>query len=197
MDKYDDYIFGASQFQLFEWIQEDDPELFQRIQKRVNEGRFDLQGVFWVECDLNLPSLESLIRQIYYGGQFAKKHFNRQIRFVWEPDVFGLTGALPQVLIKSGISVICSQKLSQNRFNRFPYHSFVWEGIDGSSVLVHHFPEETYDSRMRADSALKLYNNYIEKDAVPHALMVFGVGDGGGGPSIEHLERYQRIRDIE
>lgn len=197
MDKYDDYIFGASQFQLFEWIQEDDPELFQRIQKRVNEGRFDLQGVFWVECDLNLPSLESLIRQIYYGGQFANKHFNRLIRFVWEPDVFGLTGALPQVLIKSGISVICSQKLSQNRINRFPYHSFVWEGIDGSSVLVHHFPEETYDSRMRADSALKLYNNYVEKDTVPHALMVFGVGDGGGGPSIEHLERYQRIRDIE
>ncbi len=197
MDRYPQYIFGASQYQLFDWIRQDDPHLFSRIKDRVQEGRFELQGAFWVESDLNIPSLESLIRQIYYGRQFTKHHFNQDIDFVWEPDVFGLTSALPQILIKSGIRFICSQKLSQNKINPFPYHSFKWEGIDGSVVLVHHFPEETYDSRMRPASVLKLYQQYKEKDTIPHALMVFGIGDGGGGPGEEHLERYNRICNVE
>lgn len=197
MARYPNYIFGASQYQLFDWIKSDEPELFKSIQKKVFEGKFEPQGIFWVECDLNLPSLESLIRQIYYGKQFVKAHFNQDINYVWEPDVFGLTGALPQILIKSGIDVVLSQKLSQNRHNPLPYHSFKWRGIDGSVVLVHHFPEETYDSRMRPASLLKLYNQYKEKASVPSALMVFGVGDGGGGPGEEHLERYNRIHDLE
>ncbi len=197
MDRYPKYIFGASQYQLFDWIRQDYPQLFSRIRDRVQEGRFELQGVFWVESDLNIPSLESLIRQIYYGRQFTKHYFNKDINFVWEPDVFGLSGALPQILIKSGVRFICSQKLSQNKINPFPYHSFKWEGIDGSMVMVHHFPEETYDSRMRPASVLKLFHQYKEKDTIPHALMVFGIGDGGGGPGEEHLERYNRICNID
>lgn len=197
MDRYPDYVFGASQFQLFDWIFQDDPRLFARVADKVKEGRFELQGVFWVECDLNLPSLESLIRQIHYGREFVMTHFGQDVTYVWEPDVFGLTGALPQILIKSGVKAVCSQKLSQNKVNRFPHHSFGWRGLDGSTVLVHHFPEETYDSRMRPASAMKLVHQYHQKDQIPHALMVFGVGDGGGGPGEEHLERYLRIRDVQ
>ena len=197
MDRYPQYVFGASQYQLFDWIRQDDPGLFKKIQHQVAKGRFELQGCFWVECDLNLPSLESLIRQIHYGQEFIQTYFRQQVRYVWEPDVFGLSGALPQILIKSGVPVICSQKLSQNRINPFPYHSFKWEGIDGSTVLVHHFPEETYDSRMRAASVLKLVDQYKEKKSVPEALMVFGVGDGGGGPGEEHLERFNRIHNVK
>lgn len=196
MERYPNYIFGASQYQLMEWIQQDEPTLFKRIQEKVQRGQFDLQGAFWVECDLNLPSLESIIRQIYYGKQFLKNQFNRDVRFVWEPDVFGLTGALPQILLKSGIDVVLSQKLAQNRINPFPYHSFLWKGIDGSTVAVHHFPEETYDSRMRPASIIKLAQQYKEKDSVPTALMVFGIGDGGGGPGEEHMERFQRISNL-
>ena len=197
MERYPNYVFGASQYQLLDWIQQDEPALFRSIQAKVQQNKFEPQGVFWVECDLNLPSLESLIRQIFYGKQFLKNNFDQDVDFVWEPDVFGLSGALPQILLKSGIDVVLSQKLSQNRINPFPHHSFLWSGIDGSTVLVHHFPEETYDSRMRPASLIKLVQQYKEKDTVPTALMVFGVGDGGGGPGEEHLERFNRIHNLK
>lgn len=197
MDKYENYIFGASQFQLFEWIKEDDPNLYKRLKQKVKNGQFELQGVFWVESDLNIPSGESLIRQIYYGKKFVKDEFGIEIKYLWEPDVFGFTGALPQLLKKSGVEVMFSQKLSQNQINKFPHHSFNWEGIDDSVVTCHHFPEETYDSKVRPQSLQMIKENYIEKDVFPHAMMVYGVGDGGGGPGEEHIERLSRISKLD
>ncbi len=196
MDKYDDYIFGASQYQLFEWVKEDNPDLFQRLKEKVKIGQFELQGVFWVETDLNIPSGESLIRQIYYGKQFVKDEFNLDIDYLWEPDVFGFTGALPQLLKQSGVEVMFSQKLSQNQMNKFPHHTFNWEGIDDSVITCHHFPEDTYDSKVRPESLAKIKDNYIEQDIFPHAMMVYGVGDGGGGPGEEHIERLARIAKL-
>jgi alpha-mannosidase len=196
MDKYDNYIFGASQFQLFEWIKEDNPNLYKRLKQKVKNGQFELQGVFWVESDLNIPSGESLIRQIYFGKKFVKDEFDLEINYLWEPDVFGFSGALPQLLKKSGVDVMFSQKLSQNQINKFPHHSFNWEGIDDSVVTCHHFPEETYDSKVRPQSLWMIKENYIEKDIFPHAMMVYGVGDGGGGPGEEHIERLARISKL-
>ncbi|AXY02414.1 alpha-mannosidase [Vibrio alfacsensis] len=197
LDKYQDYLFGASQYQLFEWVKQDYPQLFSRIQDHVKEGRFELQGCFWVESDLNLVSGESLIRQIMYGRQFTQAHFGQSVNYLWEPDVFGFTAALPQILAKSGVDYIASQKLSQNKINPFPHHTFRWQGLDGSEVIMHNFPEDTYDSRARATSSLKIEANYKEKHICPEALMVYGVGDGGGGPAEEHIERFHRIQDLE
>jgi alpha-mannosidase len=197
MDKYDHYIFGASQYQLFEWVKEDSPKLYQKLKQKVKEGTFELQGVFWVESDLNIPSGESLIRQIYYGKKFVKDEFDMEINYLWEPDVFGFTGALPQILKKSGVDLMFSQKLSQNQMNKFPHHSYNWEGIDDSTITCHHFPEDTYDSKVRPQSLLKIQNNYIEKDIFPKAMMVYGVGDGGGGPGEEHIERLSRLSKLD
>lgn len=197
LDKYSDYLFGASQYQLFEWVKEEQPQLFERIKSHVEQGRFELQGCFWVESDLNLVSGESLIRQIMYGRQFTEQHFGQSVNYLWEPDVFGFTAALPQILSKSGVDYIASQKLSQNKINPFPHHLFRWQGLDGSEVIMHNFPEDTYDSRARATSSLKLEANYKEKHICPEALMVYGVGDGGGGPAEEHIERFQRIQNLD
>ncbi|WP_222939616.1 glycoside hydrolase family 38 C-terminal domain-containing protein [Photobacterium sp. BZF1] len=197
LDKYPDYLFGASQYQLFDWVKDDYPLLFERIKHHVVEGRFELQGCFWVESDLNLVSGESLIRQIMFGRQFTLEHFGQEVNYLWEPDVFGFTAALPQILVKSGVNYIASQKLSQNKINPFPHHLFRWQGLDGSEVIMHNFPEDTYDSRARATSSLRLEANYKEKAIFNEALMVYGVGDGGGGPAEEHIERFQRIKDLE
>lgn len=164
LEKYPDYLFGASQYQLFEWVKEDHPQLFEQIQHQVKQGRFELQGCFWVESDLNLVSGESLIRQIMYGRKFTEQHFGQSVDYLWEPDVFGFTAALPQILSKSGVKYIASQKLSQNKVNPFPHHMFRWQGLDGSEVIMHNFPEDTYDSRARATSSLKLETNYKEKE---------------------------------
>ncbi len=197
IEKYDDYIFGASQQQLFEYVKHDDEKLFMRIKEQVKKNRFEIQGSFWVESDLNIPCGESLIRQIHYGKKFNKEEFDITSNYLWQPDVFGFTASIPQILKKSGLEYMCSQKLSQNMINKFPHHSFKWEGNDDSYVLVHHFPENTYDSRARVNSVLKLERNYIEKDIVPIALLVYGVGDGGAGPGEEHLERIKRIKDLK
>ncbi len=195
--KYEDYVFGASQQQLFEYVKKDDEKLFARIKEQVSNGKFEIQGAFWVESDLNIPSGESLIRQIHYGKKFNQDEFGITSNYLWEPDVFGFTASIPQILKKSGLEFMCSQKLSQNMINKFPHHSFKWIGNDNSHVLVHHFPENTYDSRARASSVLNLEKNYIEKDIVPTALLVYGVGDGGAGPGEEHLERIKRIKDLK
>jgi alpha-mannosidase len=194
---YDDFIFGASQYQLFEWIKEDYPRFYNEIKKEVKNKRFELQGISWVESDLNIPSGESLIRQIYYGKKFLEDEFDIFVDYLWLPDVFGFTGSLPQILVKSGIKYMCSQKLSQNKINRFPYHSFKWSGIDGSTVLVHHFPENKYESSARLSSVYKVKSNYKEADIAPTALLVYGIGDGGGGPGEEHLERIKRIKKLK
>lgn len=197
IDKYPDYIFGASQYQLFHWIKKDYPYFFEKLKKQVAAGRFELQGCFWVECDLNLVSGESLIRQIMHGTQFTQQNFAKKINYVWQPDVFGFPASLPQILKKSGIEYIASQKLSQNKINKFANYLFRWQGLDGSEIIMHNFPEDTYDSRARARSLEYIEQNYKEKEICPYALMVYGVGDGGAGPGEEHIERLTRIRNID
>ncbi|HFO7535420.1 TPA: alpha-mannosidase, partial [Escherichia coli] len=197
IEKYPDYIFGASQYQLFHWIKKDYPYFFEKLKKQIAAGRFELQGCFWVECDLNLVSGESLIRQIMHGTRFTLQNFSKKINYVWQPDVFGFPATLPQILKKSGINYIASQKLSQNKINKFNNYLFRWQGLDGSEILMHNFPEDTYDSRARARSLEYIEQNYNEKEICPYALMVYGVGDGGAGPGEEHIERLTRIRNID
>jgi alpha-mannosidase len=196
MERYPDYVFGASQPQQYQWVKEHYPDLYAQVKARIAQGRWEAQGAMWVEPDTNVPSGESLVRQIVYGMRFFAEEFGTKATILWEPDVFGYTGALPQILRKSGIDCFMTQKLSWNQVTRHPHHTFWWQGIDGSRVLAHLPPEDTYNGPAAPRSILKLEHDYIDKNVSDRALMLFGIGDGGGGPGEEHLERLSREKNL-
>ena len=192
IERYPEYVFGASQPQLFAWMKEHYPVLYARIREAVKAGRIELQGTFWVEPDCSIPCGESFVRQILHGARFFQEEFGKTPNYCWEPDVFGYHGQLPQILRKSGCAFFMTQKLSWNVVNRFPHHAFHWRGIDGTSILAHMLAEETYNSPAAPHSLRKIAGEYAQREVSNHALMVYGIGDGGGGPDAEHLERLQR-----
>ncbi|WP_211746113.1 glycoside hydrolase family 38 C-terminal domain-containing protein [Paenibacillus sp. Marseille-Q4541] len=196
MDRYPDYVFGASQPQLYDWMKQHYPKLYAKIKQRVREGRWEPQGAMWVESDTNVPGGESLVRQILYGKRYFQQEFGMEVKSLWMPDVFGYSASLPQILKKSGVDYMMTQKLSWSEYNRHPHHSFLWEGIDGSSVLTHMPPEDTYNSPAAPRSIVKAERNYLDKNVSEHCLMLFGIGDGGGGPGEEHLERLAREKNL-
>jgi alpha-mannosidase len=192
------YLYGTSQPQQLFWMKQQQPGLYARIKEAVADGRIELQGAFWVEPDTNLPSGESLVRQSLVGRQFLTEEFGisyEDMRLCWLPDTFGYNGNLPQILRKSGMDWIQTIKLSWNKVNNFPYRTFTWQGIDGSSVLVHMPPEGDYNSRAAADGLLRGVLQYPEHD-LETALLVYGAGDGGGGPGEIHLELLEREHDV-
>ena len=197
LERYPDYIFGASQPQQYAWVKEHYPSVYQGIKQRVAEGRWEVQGAMWVESDINVPSGESLIRQILYGKRFFREEFGKDPVCLWQPDVFGYSGSLPQLLVKSGVRHFMTQKLSWNWVTRHPHHTFWWQGIDGSAVLAHMPPEDTYNSSGSPAALAKAAERFIDKDVSDSCLMLFGIGDGGGGPGEEHLERLAREKDLD
>ncbi|BDV32393.1 alpha-mannosidase [Microbacterium terricola] len=198
IDRTDDYIYGTSQPQQMQWMKQEHPALFERMKDAVAAGRMELQGAFWVEPDTNLPSGESLVRQALHGRRFLEEEFGlgrEDMRLCWLPDTFGYNGNLPQILRKSGMDWFQTIKLSWNKVNVFPHRTFHWQGIDGSTVLVHMPPEGDYNSRGAADGLLKGVRQYQERD-LGSALLVYGAGDGGGGPGEVHLEVTRREQDL-
>lgn len=196
LERYPDYVFGASQPQLYDWMKRHYPKLYGEIVRRVNEGRWEPQGAMWVEADTNVPGGESLVRQLLYGKRFFRQEFGQEMKTLWMPDVFGYTASLPQLLKKAGVDYMMTQKLSWSAYNRHPHHTFMWEGIDGSRVLMHMPPEDTYNSPAAPRSIVKAETDYLDKNVSEHCLMLFGIGDGGGGPGEEHLERLSREKNL-
>lgn len=197
MDKYDDYVFGASQPQLYEWTKQHYPALYEKIRDKIEEGRWEVQGAMWVEADTNVSGGEALIRQLLYGKRYFRNEFNKDMKVLWLPDVFGYTASLPQILKKSGVDYFMTIKLSWSKQNKFPHHTFRWLGIDGSEVLTHMPPEGNYNSAATPESIRNTEKNFIDKGVSNECLMLFGIGDGGGGPGAEHLERLQREKNLE
>lgn len=196
METYPDYVFGASQPQLYQWMKESYPQLYKKIKQRVAEGRWEVQGAMWVEADTNVAGGEALVRQVLYGKKFFKEEFDKDIRVLWLPDVFGYSAALPQILKKSGVDYFMTIKLSWNSFNKFPHHTFLWKGLDGSKVLAHMPPEGTYNSSAAPRAILGAEKEFLDKGVSEECLMLFGIGDGGGGPGEEHLERLKREKNL-
>lgn len=192
------YLYGTSQPQQLWWLKQNHPALYERVRAAVAAGRIELQGSFWIEPDTNLPSGESLVRQSLVGRRFLVDEFGldpADMRLCWLPDTFGYNGNLPQILRKSGMDWFQTIKLSWNKVNNFPYRTFTWEGIDGSQVLVHMPPEGDYNSRAAADGLLSGVRRYPEKE-LDTALLVYGAGDGGGGPGEVHLELLDREHSL-
>jgi alpha-mannosidase len=173
------------------------PDLWERMKVRIAEGRIEPTGSMWVEADCNIPSGESLVRQIVYGKQFYRQELGIETEDVWLPDVFGYSAALPQIMRRSGIRWFLTQKLSWNQYNVLPHHSFLWEGIDGSRVFTHFPPADTYGGTVSVRELRYGVRNFKDHDRATRSLYLFGWGDGGGGPTSEMLESARRLADLD
>ncbi|EGG21717.1 alpha-mannosidase [Cavenderia fasciculata] len=195
MDYYRDYKFVQSQAQLYSWTKQLYPQLYARMLVMASKGQWVTTGGTWVEMDGNLPGGESFVRQFLHGQRFFKSEFGQYCTEFWLPDTFGYSGQLPQVVRHAGISNFITQKLSWNNINKFPHSTFIWEGIDGSRVLTHFPPANTYNSAADVKEVQMCESNHKNNDVSNNSLMIYGHGDGGGGPNIEMIERLSRLSD--
>jgi alpha-mannosidase len=203
MRQYPEYRFLHSSPALYKALSEDYPDIFERVKAKIASGEWEVTGGMWVEPDTNVPSGESLIRQLFYGRRYVRETFGREMTVVWLPDVFGYTWALPQIMVKSGIKYFLTSKISWSQFNRFPYDTFRWRGIDGTEILTHFIttPEEgsriyTYNGTLQPGDILGIWNNYQSKQVNDELLLAFGWGDGGGGPTREMLESARVMKNL-
>lgn len=197
LDRYPDYVFGESQPLLYEFCRTRYPELYAKVKAAVAAGRWEPQGGMWVEPDCNIPDGESLIRQLLYGKNFFRDEFGVEVDNVWLPDAFGYTASLPQIIRKSGCRYFLTNKLCVNQFNRFPHHAFRWRGIDGSTVVACCPPEQSYNSELLPAQMIPAAGRMMENDRMTDYLTLFGIGDGGGGPKEEYIERGLMLRDFD
>ncbi len=199
MREYPDFKFTASAAQAYEWIEEKYPAMFQEIQQRVKEGRWEVIGGMWVEPDLNMPDGESLVRQILYGKRYFQQKFGKDINIGWNPDSFGYNWQLPQIYKRSGIDYFVTQKLLwASEFTKFPYRLFWWQAPDGSRLLTY-FPSDYANAidpqKMARDASI--YGPMMWKynggtNSAPagglDTMYLYGVGDHGGGPTRVDLD---------
>jgi alpha-mannosidase len=197
MDEYPDYRFACSQAQQYAWMKDRYPDLYQRMKEKVARGQLEPVGSMWVEADCNIPSGESLVRQVLHGKRFFAQELGRDTTEVWLPDVFGYPGSLPQIMRQAGIDRFLTQKLSWNQYNVLPHHSFVWEGIDGSRVFTHFPPADTYNGDASVAELVHAVGNFKDHDRATRSLYVYGHGDGGGGPTAGMIEQLRRLADLE
>ena len=197
MDRYPEYRFACSQAQQYAWIRDREPDLWRRIVERVERGQWLPVGGSWIEPDCNLPSGESLVRQFLHGQRFFEAELGRRSSVFWNPDVFGYNGQLPQIMQIAGISSFLTQKLSWNRFNKPAHSTFVWQGIDGSEVLTHFPPADTYNGAATVEELRRSAREFKDHDRSQRSLLLFGHGDGGGGPTPQMLETLRRTGDLQ
>ncbi|MEI6197469.1 MAG: glycoside hydrolase family 38 C-terminal domain-containing protein, partial [Verrucomicrobiota bacterium] len=197
MEQYPEHKFVCSQAQQLAWMKERYPALFTDIQKQAKAGRFIPCGGSWIEPDCNLPSGESLVRQFLLGQRFYEREFGRRCREFWNPDVFGYSAAMPQIMRGAGIDYFLTQKLSWNQFNKPVSTTFLWEGLDGSRVLTHFPPADTYNGNCEPGELLASMENHKDAERSRESYYLFGFGDGGGGPTDAMLEKLRRQRVLD
>lgn len=197
LDQYPEFVFFQSQPHLYRMTQRLYPELYARIKKAVKAGRWLPDGGMWVECDTNVAGGEAMIRQFIHGKRFFKEEFDVTSELMWLPDVFGYSGALPQIMAGCGIRYFSTQKISWNYNSELPLkvQTFWWEGIDGTRVFTH--LHQDYNSPTNPATLIKRWRERFQKDNIDARLVPFGWGDGGGGPTRQHLEYLRRQRDLE
>ena len=197
LDTHADLVFAMSSAQQYEWIAEDRPEVFAKVAEQVKGGRFVPVGGMWVESDTNMVGGEAMVRQFVYGKRYFLDNFGVECREVWLPDSFGYSAALPQIVKLAGCRWFLTQKISWNQVNRFPHHTFYWEGIDGTRIFTHFPPVDTYNSDLSGRELAHAAANFREKGAATVSLAPFGWGDGGGGPTREMIARARRTANLE
>ncbi|WP_171168983.1 glycoside hydrolase family 38 C-terminal domain-containing protein [Streptomyces sp. I05A-00742] len=192
-----EFVYAMSQAQQFAWVKEHRPEVWARVKKAVAEGRFVPVGGMWVESDTNMPGSEALARQFVHGKRFFLEKFGIETEEVWLPDSFGYSAALPQLVRLSGSKWFLTQKISWSQMNKFPHHTFWWEGLDGTRVFTHFPPIDTYNAQLSGTELAHAVRNFQEKGGATRSLAPTGWGDGGGGTTREMLARARRLADLE
>jgi alpha-mannosidase len=195
MRDYPEYRFMHSSPQLYKFLQQDYPALFAKVKERIQAGDWEASGGMWIEADTNLTSGESLVRQFLYGQRYLRDELGVRGNVLWLPDVFGYSAALPQLIVKSGMKYFLTTKISWSQFNRFPYDTFRWRGLDGTEVLTHFVTTPdiderfaTYNGKVSPHAVKGVWDEYRQKDANDELIVLYGWGDGGGGPTREMLE---------
>ncbi|TXR52270.1 alpha-mannosidase [Quadrisphaera setariae] len=196
-EEYPDLVFACSSAQQYAWTQERYPVVFERIKKAIADGTWAPVGGQWVEADGNLPGGEALARQIVVGTKYFREQLGVEPHGVWLPDSFGYTAAYPQLARLAGFDWFLTQKISWNETNKFPHHSFWWEGIDGSRIFTHFPPADTYNGNFDGAELAHVVRNFQDKGRATTSLYPFGHGDGGGGPTREMVEKARRTADLE
>ncbi|MDO5728762.1 MAG: glycoside hydrolase family 38 C-terminal domain-containing protein [Actinomycetaceae bacterium] len=196
-EQYPDFRFACSSAQQYRWVKDHYPELMGRIKDAVARGQWVPVGGMWVEPDGNLPSGEALVRQLLLGQKLFLEEFGQRCEGMWIPDSFGYTAAYPQIAAQAEMQWFLTQKISWNQTNKFPHHSFWWEGLDGTRLFTHFCPVDCYDSVVEPKELLHAQKNFMDKGRASHSLLPFGHGDGGGGPMRAMMERLHRSRDLD
>ena len=193
MEQYPDYMFVQSSALHSDWMRRYYPDIFENIKKYVAEGRYEPNGGVWVECDCNITSGELMARQFMYGQHFTREHFGYTSDSFWLPDTFGYNAAIPQIMLESEVKYFYTTKMGWNDLNEFPYTSFIWKGIDGSSVITH---LHNIDIQPNVRDVMYQVSANKNKQSSSAKLMPFGHGDGGGGPTPALLEQAKRVTDV-
>ncbi len=195
MKQFPSYHFTQSQPQLYDYVRQDYPELFEGIKQAVADGRWEPIGGMWVEADCNLSGPESLARQFVLGRGFFREHFGpgAESPVLWLPDVFGYAWALPQLIKQAGLEYFFTIKISWSQYNKLPYDSFWWQGLDGTRVLTHFSPIANYNCEVSPREVMDTWRNFKQKESQHEVLMSFGFGDGGGGPTREMIENLDAL----
>lgn len=191
LKSYQDFTFLQSSSLYYKHVEQEDPALFVEIKQRVAEGRWEVTGGMFIECDTNMPSAEAFIRQFLVGQRYFQQHFGQICRTAWLPDTFGFTGSMPQIMLLCGIEALVTIKVSWNETNRLPENLFRWQGNDGSRVLVHTFDasqNDGYNMLMRPQALAEVWKNHAGKDLSDTVIASYGWGDGGGGPDPDQIE---------
>jgi len=211
MEQFEDFHFVQSQPQLYDYVLQDYPKLFEDIIKAVARGKWEITGGMWVEADSNISGAESLVRQFLLGRSFYREHFGAHAEspVLWLPDVFGYSACLPQLIKQAGLKYFFTTKMSWNQYNRIPYDSFWWQGIDGTKVLTyfgttpHNTQSElgiqntvTYNSMVTPAQVIDAWNTFQQKEHHQQLLITYGYGDGGGGPTRQMLENIREMDDF-
>ncbi|GAA3773838.1 glycoside hydrolase family 38 C-terminal domain-containing protein [Plantactinospora mayteni] len=196
-DEYPELVFACSSAQQYAWLRRHHPRIYRRVAEKVATGQFLPVGGMWVESDTNMPGGEAMVRQFTQGKRFFASEFGVEPREVWLPDSFGYSAALPQLARLAGFRWFFTQKMWWNQTNRFPHHTFWWEGVDGSRIFTHFPPADTYSSELTGKELAYAVDNFTEHGRSTVSLLPFGYGDGGGGPTREMLETARRVADLE
>ncbi|UWE09912.1 alpha-mannosidase [Actinacidiphila bryophytorum] len=197
MDDHPGFRFVMSQAQQLAWLKEHRPEVYARARQKAGTGQFLPAGSLWVEPDTNITGGESLVRQFVHGKRFYLEEFGVETEEMWLPDTFGYNAALPQLMKLAGVRWFLTQKISWNTTNKFPHHTFWWEGIDGTRIFSHFPPVDTYNSDLSGAEVAHSERNFQDKAGSDRSLVPFGYGDGGGGPTREMMARADRLADLE
>ncbi|MGW7368605.1 alpha-mannosidase, partial [Streptomyces sp. NPDC054841] len=192
-----DFVFAMSQAQQWAWIKDHRPEVWAKVKKAVADGRFVPAGGMWVESDTNMPGSEAMARQFVHGKRFFLEEFGVENDEAWLPDTFGFAAGLPQIIKAAGSKWLLTQKISWSQTNKFPHHTFQWEGIDGTRIFTHFPPVDTYNCSMKGSEIAHAARNFKDKGVARHSLAPTGWGDGGGGTTREMVAKAARMRDLE